>query len=170
MANLKSDRERLVGDCLISASFLSYTGAFSWDFRRQMVYEDWEVDLRSRNVPLSKPFRLEKTLANDLQIIRQDCHFLKSIEPRVCVFVCVIKWILFRSTMRFQVDIWGFACRWAVSSECNTDLSRESFPAFHRSTATSMVSYVYVILLNTNNFLFWLCLCYPTLVHKMSVL
>jgi hypothetical protein len=64
LTNLKSERERLVGDCLISASFLSYTGAFSWEFRRRMVYKDWEVDLRNRNVPLSKPFRLETTLAN----------------------------------------------------------------------------------------------------------
>jgi dynein heavy chain len=70
LANLKSERERLVGDCLISASFLSYTGAFSWEFRRRMVYEDWELDLRNRNVPLSKFFRLEKTLANDSEVIR----------------------------------------------------------------------------------------------------
>jgi dynein heavy chain len=70
LANLKSERERLVGDCLISASFLSYTGTFSWEFRRRMVYEDWEVDLRNRNVPLSKPFRLETTLANDPDFIR----------------------------------------------------------------------------------------------------
>jgi dynein heavy chain len=70
LANLKSDRERLVGDCLISASFLSYSGAFSWQFRRQMVYGDWELDLQDRNVPLSKSFRLEKTLANDSEIVR----------------------------------------------------------------------------------------------------
>jgi dynein heavy chain len=70
LANLKSERERLVGDCLISASFLSYTGAFSWEFRRQMVYEDWEVDLRNRSVPLSRPFRLETTLANDPELFR----------------------------------------------------------------------------------------------------
>jgi dynein heavy chain len=70
LGNLKSHRERLVGDCLISASFLSYSGAFNWEFRRQMVYGDWEIDLRNRKVPLSKSFRLEKTLANDSEIIR----------------------------------------------------------------------------------------------------
>jgi dynein heavy chain len=72
VANLKSEKERLVGDCLISAAFLGYAGAFSCEFRRQMVYEDWEVDLRDRNVPLSKPFRLEKTLTTDAEISRQD--------------------------------------------------------------------------------------------------
>jgi dynein heavy chain len=70
MANLKSEKERIVGDCLISASFLSYAGAFSWEFRRRMVYEDWEADLRNRNVPLSKPFRLETTFANDSDFIK----------------------------------------------------------------------------------------------------
>lgn len=37
MAELAATRERLVGDCLLSASFLSYTGAFTYDFRKKMV-------------------------------------------------------------------------------------------------------------------------------------
>jgi dynein heavy chain, axonemal len=31
--NLLSQRERLVGDCLIGSSFLSYLGAFTAEFR-----------------------------------------------------------------------------------------------------------------------------------------
>lgn len=72
MAHLHAERERLVGDCLISASFLSYTGAFSWEYRCHIIYEDWEEDLRGRDVPLSKPFSLEVTLSNDVEISRQD--------------------------------------------------------------------------------------------------
>jgi dynein heavy chain len=70
LANLEEEREVLVGDCLISASFLSYAGIFNWEFRRQMVYEDWEVDLRGRGVLLSKHFRLENILSNDVEISR----------------------------------------------------------------------------------------------------
>jgi dynein heavy chain len=70
LANLHEEREMLVGDCLIAASFLSYTGIFSWEFRRQMVHEDWEVDLRGRGVPLSKHLRVEKILCNDAEISR----------------------------------------------------------------------------------------------------
>jgi dynein heavy chain len=70
LTNLHEEREMLVGDCLISASFLSYAGIFSWEFRRQMLYEDWEVDLRARDVPLSKHFRVEKILSNDVEISR----------------------------------------------------------------------------------------------------
>jgi hypothetical protein len=40
-----------------------------------MVYEDWEEDLRGRDVPLSKPFRLEMTLTNDVEMSRQDTGF-----------------------------------------------------------------------------------------------
>lgn len=72
MDNLHAETERLVGNCLISASFVSYTGAFTWEFRHRMVYEDWEEDLRSRDVPLSKPLRLEMILTNDIEISRQD--------------------------------------------------------------------------------------------------
>jgi dynein heavy chain len=70
LANLHEEREMLVGDCLISASFLSYTGIFTLEFRRQMVCEDWEVDLRGRDVPLSRHLRLEKILINDVEMSR----------------------------------------------------------------------------------------------------
>jgi dynein heavy chain len=60
----------LLGDCLISASFLSYTGIFTLEFRRRMLCEDWEVDLRGRGVPVSKHLRLEKILSNDVDISR----------------------------------------------------------------------------------------------------
>jgi dynein heavy chain len=37
MEDLAATRERLLGDCLLSSSFLSYTGAFTFDFRKKMV-------------------------------------------------------------------------------------------------------------------------------------
>ena len=36
---LDSRKERLVGDCLLTSSFLSYTGAFTFNYRHAMVYE-----------------------------------------------------------------------------------------------------------------------------------
>ncbi|KAJ4435378.1 hypothetical protein ANN_17992 [Periplaneta americana] len=70
LENLHAERERLIGDCLISASFLSYTGAFSWEFRREMVYEDWLPDLIGRNVPLTSPYRIMESLTNDVEVSR----------------------------------------------------------------------------------------------------
>ena len=34
---LDSRKERLVGDCLLTSSFLSYTGAFTFNYRHAMV-------------------------------------------------------------------------------------------------------------------------------------
>lgn len=68
LEELKQKRVRLLGDCLLSSSFLSYLGAFSWDFRYQMQFEDWLSDVTQREIPLSKPFKLETLLTNDVEI------------------------------------------------------------------------------------------------------
>jgi dynein heavy chain len=70
LGDLHEERDNLLGDCLIAASFLSYVGVFSCDLRRRMVYEDWEAHLRVREVPLSKHFSLERTLSSDIEISR----------------------------------------------------------------------------------------------------
>uniref|UniRef100_A0A673VC35 Dynein axonemal heavy chain 10 n=1 Tax=Suricata suricatta TaxID=37032 RepID=A0A673VC35_SURSU len=63
-------RVKLLGDCLLSAAFLSYEGAFTWEFRDQMVNEAWQTDLLEREIPLSQPFRLESLLTDDVEISR----------------------------------------------------------------------------------------------------
>ncbi|XP_035829687.1 dynein heavy chain 10, axonemal isoform X2 [Aplysia californica] len=68
LEDLKQKRIQLLGDCLTSSAFLSYVGAFSWEFRNDLVYTDWVNDLREREVPLSDPFRLEDLLTNDVEI------------------------------------------------------------------------------------------------------
>uniref|UniRef100_A0A2C9JWZ0 AAA+ ATPase domain-containing protein n=1 Tax=Biomphalaria glabrata TaxID=6526 RepID=A0A2C9JWZ0_BIOGL len=68
LEELKKKRVQLLGDCLVSSAFLSYVGAFSWEFRNDLVYKDWVNDLKERNVPLSDPFRLEDLLTNDVEI------------------------------------------------------------------------------------------------------
>nr|XP_046243361.1 dynein axonemal heavy chain 10 [Scatophagus argus] len=67
---LKKRRVRLLGDCLISAAFLSYEGAFSWDFRNEMVYQIWVNDVQERGIPLSHPFKLENLLTDEVEISR----------------------------------------------------------------------------------------------------
>ncbi|MEQ2161926.1 hypothetical protein GOODEAATRI_014749, partial [Goodea atripinnis] len=51
---LKQRRVLLLGDCLVSAAFLSYQGAFSWEFRDQMVYQIWVQDVQERGIPLNE--------------------------------------------------------------------------------------------------------------------
>lgn len=70
LEELKQRRVRLLGDCLISAAFLSYVGAFSWDFRNEMVYQVWVKDVQERGIPLSQPFKLESLLTDEVEISR----------------------------------------------------------------------------------------------------
>ena len=58
LEELKRKRIRLLGDCLLAAAFLSYLGAFSWDFRREMLKDEWEKDVVEREIPLSQPFKV----------------------------------------------------------------------------------------------------------------
>ncbi|XP_060580911.1 dynein axonemal heavy chain 10-like isoform X1 [Ruditapes philippinarum] len=68
LQQLKGQRVRLLGDCLIGSAFLSYVGAFSWEFRNDLVNLEWLKNLKEKGVPLSDPFKLEDLLTNDVEI------------------------------------------------------------------------------------------------------
>eukprot|EP00731_Ephydatia_muelleri_P035324 Em0114g8a len=55
LEDLKEKRVRLLGDCLLSSAFLSYVGAFSWEFRHNMLKENWLKDIQGKKIPLSQP-------------------------------------------------------------------------------------------------------------------
>lgn len=44
------------------------TGPFSYEFRREMVYEDWMLDVLNNEIPLTQPFRIEQNLTTDVEI------------------------------------------------------------------------------------------------------
>lgn len=68
LEELKQQRIRLLGDCLLGAAFLSYLGAFTWDFRKDMLKTEWEKDVLERKIPISQPFKLDALLTNDVEI------------------------------------------------------------------------------------------------------
>ena len=70
LKELKKKRVHLLGDCLLSSAFLSYLGAFSWEFRQSMLAEDWEKDVLNKKIPCSQPYKLELLLTNDVEISR----------------------------------------------------------------------------------------------------
>ena len=70
---LRDNRTRLVGDCLLGAAFLSYTGAFTFEFRHSMVNEDWHMDLTTRQIPVSKTneagaFDMQNLLTDEVEV------------------------------------------------------------------------------------------------------
>lgn len=74
---------RLVGDCLLASAFLCYTGSFTFEFRNQMVYEDWQSDVLERKIPLTQPFRLEALLTTEVEIAKWGAEGLPADELSV---------------------------------------------------------------------------------------
>lgn len=68
LAELRIEKTKIIGTCLLSASFLAYTGAFSWEFRKTMVFDDWLEDILLKNIPISLPFKIDGVLSNDVEI------------------------------------------------------------------------------------------------------
>lgn len=68
LRNLQDEKEKTIGTCLVSSSFLAYTSAFSWEFRKEMVFEDWLKDVVAREIPIVLPYRIDEQLSNDVEI------------------------------------------------------------------------------------------------------
>ncbi|XP_062480123.1 dynein axonemal heavy chain 10 isoform X3 [Pezoporus occidentalis] len=114
---------KLLGDCLLCAAFLSYEGAFSWDFRNEMVYQVWQDDIRSREIPLSQPFKLESLLTNEVEVSRWVSQGLPPDE------LSVQNGILTTYASRFPlcIDPQQQALHWIKKKEEKNNLRMASF-------------------------------------------
>jgi dynein heavy chain, axonemal len=74
---------RLVGDCLLTSAFLSYTGSFTFQYRKAMVYQSWHQDIVERKLPLSSPFKLEDLLTSEVETTGWSSEGLPSDELSV---------------------------------------------------------------------------------------
>jgi len=63
--SLNKNKVQLVGDCLLAASFLSYSGAFTHDFRTVMIYETFVKRVADLKIPVTQTFQLESFLSSD---------------------------------------------------------------------------------------------------------
>jgi len=66
--NLQEQSLKLVGDCMLGSSFLSYVGAFTTDYRRDLIYGRFLSDITERGIPLSDKFTLEGLLTTDATV------------------------------------------------------------------------------------------------------
>nr|XP_015221526.1 PREDICTED: dynein heavy chain 10, axonemal [Lepisosteus oculatus] len=123
LEELKQKRVRLLGDCLICAAFLSYEGAFSWDFRKEMVYEKWQQDVLQRGIPVSQPFRVESLLTDEVEISRWGSEGLPPDE------LSVQNGILTTRASRFPmcIDPQQQALNWIKKKEGRNNLKISSF-------------------------------------------
>lgn len=80
LENLDDEMQKIIGNCLLSAGFLSYNGPFSYEFRNEMIYGDWQNSILAKNIPLSQPYRLAQQLTNDVEIT--GCAKLKILKKQ----------------------------------------------------------------------------------------
>lgn len=66
--NLYGQIENIIGNCLLSAGFLAYCGPFTYEYRNQMLYEDWWNSIAKKGIPFTDTFRIETELSNDVEI------------------------------------------------------------------------------------------------------
>uniref|UniRef100_A0A8C4TE89 Dynein axonemal heavy chain 10 n=1 Tax=Erpetoichthys calabaricus TaxID=27687 RepID=A0A8C4TE89_ERPCA len=123
LEELKQRRVRLLGDCLICSAFLSYEGAFNWEFRNEMVYQVWLQDVMDREIPVSKPFRIENLLTDDVEISRWGSEGLPPDE------LSVQNGILTTRASRFPlcIDPQQQALNWIKKKEEKNNLKISSF-------------------------------------------
>ncbi|CAK9806047.1 Dynein axonemal heavy chain 10 [Anthophora plagiata] len=68
LESLHEQIEKIVGNCLLNAGFLAYCGPFSYEYRNQMLYDDWWNSITSKHIPFTDTFRIETELSNDVEI------------------------------------------------------------------------------------------------------
>ncbi|XP_007489994.2 dynein axonemal heavy chain 10 isoform X1 [Monodelphis domestica] len=123
LEELMHRRFKLLGDCLLCSAFLSYEGAFTWEFRDEMVNTVWQGDLLEREIPLSQPFRLESLLTDDVEISRWGSQGLPPDE------LSVQNGILTTRASRFPlcIDPQQQALNWIKRKEEKNNLRVASF-------------------------------------------
>lgn len=67
LQDLIAQRKYFLGNCLLVAAFLSYTGAFNWEIRSRLLYDVWLNDLSARGIPSSADFKIEHWMVSDVE-------------------------------------------------------------------------------------------------------
>ncbi|KAH6585240.1 hypothetical protein BASA61_006968 [Batrachochytrium salamandrivorans] len=120
---LKDQRVQLLGDCIIVSGFLSYMGAFNWELRNELVYGRWVQDLKSKNVPLSAGFRVEKILVTDVEMSKWAQEGLPADELSIQNGILTVR----ASRFPLCIDPQQQALGWIKRREAGNNLKISSF-------------------------------------------
>ncbi|CAH1993535.1 unnamed protein product [Acanthoscelides obtectus] len=123
LKQLYLEKERLIGNCLLSAEFLAYCGPFTYEFRRDMVYQCWQDDIMQREIPLSQPYRIESNLTTDVEISTWNSENLPPDELSVQNGILTIR----SSRFPLCIDPQQQALNWIKKREEKSNLKVLSF-------------------------------------------
>lgn len=122
LKKLAVDKDNIIGTCLLSASFMAYTGAFSWDFRKVMLGQ-WLDDILARHVPVTTPFQIDQNLSSDVEISAWSYEGLPPDELSVQNGILTSK----ASRFPFCIDPQQQALTWIKRREAHNNLKILSF-------------------------------------------
>lgn len=122
LKRLGVEKENIIGTCLLSASFMAYSGTFSWDFRKVMI-GDWLEDLLVRYVPVTIEYQIDQSLSNDVEISAWSSEGLPPDE------LSIQNGILTTRASRFPlcIDPQQQALSWIKRKEAHNNLKTLSF-------------------------------------------
>ncbi|CAJ1332260.1 unnamed protein product [Effrenium voratum] len=92
-------KKRLVGDCLLNAGFVSYAGPFNHEFRKEMVYVDWQDRVQNKAIDKTEEFKIETLLTSDVEVASWSGHGLPTDE------LCVQNGILVTKSARWPLCV-----------------------------------------------------------------
>ena len=76
------DLEFLVGDVFLSAACISYSGAFTGEYRKQLITK-WHALVQEKAVPVSEVFKLRVVMGNEVQVRQWNIHGLPTDDVSV---------------------------------------------------------------------------------------
>jgi dynein heavy chain len=62
LIDLESQYDKLVGDCILAAAFMSYCGPFPSEYRDNLV-ANWKITVESEKIPFTLKFEFSEFLA-----------------------------------------------------------------------------------------------------------
>ena len=119
---LEQKSVKLIGDCLIGASFLSYLGAFTTDYRRTLIHDKFVKDISERGIPISLPFSLESLLCTDTMIQNWTSQGLPADEHSIQNGILTTK----SSRFPLCIDPQQQAVNWIKKTYANKNLTVKS--------------------------------------------
>jgi len=68
LVDLEEYKKKIFGNCLMSSSFLAYTAPFSYEFRVDMLFNNWFPNIIENGIPITNPFKIEVELTDEVMI------------------------------------------------------------------------------------------------------
>jgi len=68
LTELRSSRSMIVGNSLPAASFLTYMGAFTVDYKQKMLHNNLLIDLKNRGILVMDDFNITKLMSTEVDI------------------------------------------------------------------------------------------------------